>query len=101
MQEFQNIPSQGNQATVVTILPEIPPVRDHVLWSMFNTMYMNIFCLGLLALVFSIKSRDRKQLGDRSGAISYGSTARCMNIAATSLSILFCLATFIMVMIFI
>ncbi|XP_077316870.1 dispanin subfamily A member 2b-like [Lithobates pipiens] len=98
MQELQNIPSQPSQITVVTILPESPPVRDHLIWSLFNTMYMNILCLGLIALVFSIKSRDMKQLGDRSGALSYGSTARSMNIAATTLSVLFCIITIIIVM---
>lgn len=56
-QELRNIPSQQSQITVVTIVPEIPPVRDHLIWSLFNTMYMNILCLGLIALVFSVKVR--------------------------------------------
>nr|DBA17344.1 TPA: hypothetical protein GDO54_002809 [Pyxicephalus adspersus] len=87
--EFRNGPNQHIQSTVVTIMPEGPPVRDHFIWSLFNAMYMNFCCLGVLALVFSVKSRDRKVLGDKNGATSYGSTARSLNIAATVLSILF------------
>ncbi|KYO41601.1 hypothetical protein Y1Q_0006360 [Alligator mississippiensis] len=41
---------------------------------------MNFCCLGFFALAFSIKARDRKVLGDYSGAGSYGSTAKCLNI---------------------
>ncbi|XP_018418155.1 PREDICTED: uncharacterized protein LOC108791989 [Nanorana parkeri] len=86
--EFRNIPSQQVQTTVVTITPEGPRVRDHIIWSLFNAMYLNFCCLGVFALVFSVKSRDRKLLGDKNGATSYGSTARSLNIAATVLSIL-------------
>ncbi|XP_055505074.1 dispanin subfamily A member 2b-like isoform X1 [Leucoraja erinacea] len=64
------------------------PVRDHLPWSLFNLFYMNICCLGLTAMVFSVKSRDRKVVGDVEGALHYGSTARSLNIAATVLSIL-------------
>ncbi|XP_032894482.1 dispanin subfamily A member 2b-like isoform X1 [Amblyraja radiata] len=64
------------------------PVRDHLPWSIFNLFYMNICCLGLTAMVFSVKSRDRKVVGDVEGALHYGSTARSLNIAATVLSIL-------------
>ncbi|XP_018418156.1 PREDICTED: interferon-induced transmembrane protein 1-like [Nanorana parkeri] len=87
--EFRNIPSQQVQTTVVTITPEGPPVRDHIIWSLFNAMYLNFCCLGVFALVFSVKSRDRKLVGDKNGATSYGSTARSLNITATVLSILF------------
>ncbi|KAM4017166.1 dispanin subfamily A member 2b-like [Anomaloglossus baeobatrachus] len=86
--EFGSYPPQTVQSTVV-VMPQSPPVRDHIIWSLFNTMYLNFCCLGLLAFVFSIKSRDRKLHGDRSGAVSYGSTARSLNIASTVLSILF------------
>ncbi|XP_078271568.1 dispanin subfamily A member 2b-like [Rhinoraja longicauda] len=64
------------------------PVRDHLPWSIFNLFYMNICCLGLTAMIFSVKSRDRKVVGDVEGALHYGSTARSLNIAATVLSIL-------------
>ncbi|XP_073460781.1 interferon-induced transmembrane protein 1-like [Aquarana catesbeiana] len=99
--EFQNIPSPQIQSTVVTITPEVPAVRDHIIWSFFNAMYLNFCCLGFIALIFSVKSRDRKLLKDKHGAISYSSTARSLNIAATALSIVFTiiiLVTFIVQM---
>ncbi|KAM6460081.1 interferon-induced transmembrane protein 3 [Liasis olivaceus] len=64
------------------------PPRDHVLWSLCTTLYLNVFCLGFLALVFSIKARDRKVVGDYNGASSYSSTAKCLNIVALLLNIL-------------
>ncbi|XP_063800818.1 interferon-induced transmembrane protein 1-like [Pseudophryne corroboree] len=97
--EFRNSPGRQIQSTVVTIMPEAPPVRDHIIWSLFNTMYMNFCCLGLIALVFSVKSRDRKLLGDKSGAHSYGTTARSLNIAATTLSVLFVVVMIIIVIV--
>ncbi|XP_075043969.1 interferon-induced transmembrane protein 1-like [Mixophyes fleayi] len=97
--EFRNTPGQQIQTTVVTIMPEGPPVRDHIIWSLFNTIYLNFCCLGLFALIFSVKSRDRKLLGDKSGATSYGSTARSLNIAATTLSILTVVITIIIVIV--
>ncbi|NXO88694.1 IFM1 protein, partial [Certhia brachydactyla] len=73
-----------------TVLLEDPPVppRDHLVWSIFTTLYGNFCCLGLLALVFSVKSRDRKVLGDYSGARSYGSTAKYLNITAWVINII-------------
>ncbi|XP_075784466.1 dispanin subfamily A member 2b-like isoform X1 [Pelodiscus sinensis] len=62
--------------------------RDYVLWSLFNTVFFNVCCLGFLALVFSVKARDCKVLGDTSGAGSYGKTARKLNIAALVLGLL-------------
>ncbi|OCT83907.1 dispanin subfamily A member 2b isoform X4 [Xenopus laevis] len=79
---------QVSQSTVITVEDDEPPVRDHLVWSIFNTVYMNFCCLGFLALVFSVKSRDRKNVGDKQGAMSYSSTARGLNIATTILFIL-------------
>ncbi|NXP64485.1 IFM3 protein, partial [Chloropsis cyanopogon] len=67
--------------------PRPPPPRDHLVWSLFTTLYGNFCCLGLMAFVFSVKSRDRKVLGDYSGALSYGSTAKCLNITALVINI--------------
>ncbi|NXE00579.1 IFM1 protein, partial [Chaetorhynchus papuensis] len=68
--------------------PQPPePPRDHLVWSLFTTVYGNFCCLGLLAFVFSVKSRDRKVLGDYSGALSYGSTAKYLNITALVINI--------------
>lgn len=35
--------------------PPPPPPRDHLVWSLFTTLYGNFCCLGLLAFVFSVK----------------------------------------------
>ncbi|NWI40531.1 IFM1 protein, partial [Picathartes gymnocephalus] len=70
------------RSTTVLLEEPPPPPRDHLVWSLFTTLYCNFCCLGLMAFVFSVKSRDRKVLGDRSGAQSYGSTAKCLNITA-------------------
>uniref|UniRef100_A0A3B3CVI3 Uncharacterized protein n=1 Tax=Oryzias melastigma TaxID=30732 RepID=A0A3B3CVI3_ORYME len=79
------------------VLQSEPP-RDHIIWSIFCFFYSNPFCLGLAALVFSIKSRDRKMVGDLEGARHYGSTARCLNIAAT---IIVCITALIVIIVFI
>ncbi|NXC46187.1 IFM1 protein, partial [Penelope pileata] len=78
------------RSTVVAMeTPPPPPPRDHLAWSLCTTLYANVCCLGFLALVFSVKSRDRKVLGDYSGALSYGSTAKYLNITAQLLNIFF------------
>ncbi|NXL23201.1 IFM1 protein, partial [Setophaga kirtlandii] len=73
--------------TVMVEETQQPPPRDHLVWSLFTTLYGNFCCLGLLAFVFSVKSRDRKVLGDYSGALSYGSTAKYLNITALVINI--------------
>ncbi|KFQ95871.1 Interferon-induced transmembrane protein 3, partial [Nipponia nippon] len=70
------------------VQPEpVPAPRDFVLWSFFNAMFCNPLCLGFVALVFSIKSRDRKIARDPGAADSYGRTAKHLNIAACCLGI--------------
>ncbi|XP_037539006.1 dispanin subfamily A member 2b-like [Nematolebias whitei] len=86
------------QYTTVNIVAE--PPSDYVVWSICNFIYGNMFCLGLAAFIFSIKSRDRKVVGDHQGARHYSSTARCLNIWATVLNIiilLFCIILLISV----
>ncbi|XP_074697821.1 interferon-induced transmembrane protein 5-like [Strix aluco] len=61
-----------------------PPPRDHLVWSLFNTIYMNFCCLGFVALAFSIKARDRKVSGDVEAARRFSSKARCYNALATA-----------------
>ncbi|XP_074004734.1 interferon-induced transmembrane protein 1-like [Numenius arquata] len=65
----------------------VPNPQDFVLWSFFNAIYCNPFCLGFIALVFSIKSRDMKMAHDPAAAGSYGRTAKYLNIAALCLGI--------------
>uniref|UniRef100_UPI00398EB53F dispanin subfamily A member 2b-like n=1 Tax=Pristiophorus japonicus TaxID=55135 RepID=UPI00398EB53F len=81
-------PKEDGQMLATTVVPDVLPVRDHLPWSIFNFAFMNFCCLGFLALVFSVKSRDRKVVGDVEGARHYASTARSLNIATTVLSIL-------------
>ncbi|KAM7397055.1 hypothetical protein PAMP_020053 [Pampus punctatissimus] len=71
------------QHTTVNIPAELP--QDHIIWSLCNLVYCNPLCLGLAALIYSIKARDRKVAGDLVGARSYGATARCFNIVSTVL----------------
>ncbi|KAM6321753.1 dispanin subfamily A member 2b-like [Podargus strigoides] len=78
------------RSTIVPVEPPPPPPpRDHLAWSLCTALYANVCCLGFMALVFSIKSRDRKLLRDYSGALSYGSTAKYLNITALLLNIFF------------
>uniref|UniRef100_A0A8C9H7U6 Uncharacterized protein n=1 Tax=Piliocolobus tephrosceles TaxID=591936 RepID=A0A8C9H7U6_9PRIM len=58
-------------------------VPDHVILSLF----MNWCYLGFIAFTYSVKSRDRKMVGDLSGAQAYASTAKCLNICTLILAI--------------
>ncbi|XP_010354792.2 interferon-induced transmembrane protein 3-like [Rhinopithecus roxellana] len=60
---------------------------DHVVWSLFNTLFMNPCCLGFIAFASSVKSRDRKMVGDLTGAQACASTAKCLNIWALTVGI--------------
>lgn len=44
-----------SQSTTVTVEERPPPPRDHLVWSLFTTLYGNFCCLGLLAFFFSVK----------------------------------------------
>ncbi|XP_068253941.1 interferon-induced transmembrane protein 5 [Nyctibius grandis] len=68
--------------------PGSPPPRDHLVWSIFNTLYMNICCLGFVALAFSVKARDRRVAGDVEAARRFSSKAKCYNTLATAGSVL-------------
>uniref|UniRef100_A0A2I3HCL4 Interferon induced transmembrane protein 3 n=1 Tax=Nomascus leucogenys TaxID=61853 RepID=A0A2I3HCL4_NOMLE len=63
-------------STVIHIRSETS-VPDHVVWSLFNTLFMNPCCLGFIAFAYSVKSRQ-----------AYASTAKCLNIWALILGIL-------------
>uniref|UniRef100_A0A2K5LGZ7 Interferon-induced transmembrane protein 3 n=1 Tax=Cercocebus atys TaxID=9531 RepID=A0A2K5LGZ7_CERAT len=64
-------------STVIHIRSETS-VPDHVVWSLFNTLFMNPCCLGFIAFAYSMKSRDRKTVGDLTGAQAYASTAKSL-----------------------
>ncbi|KAL7857748.1 hypothetical protein AOLI_G00178500 [Acnodon oligacanthus] len=93
----ENLPLQGRagDGPVVISMPEEP--KDYIVWSMASLYFGNPFCLGLLAFYFSVKSRDRKMVGDVAGAKSYGSTACCINGWALALIILSIIISIIMV----
>ncbi|GAB0189552.1 dispanin subfamily A member 2b-like [Grus americana] len=72
------------------VRPEpVPSPPDFVLWSFFNAMFCNPFCLGFIALIFSVKARDRKIARDPAAAGTYGRTAKHLNVAALCLGIVF------------
>ncbi|XP_025142924.2 interferon-induced transmembrane protein 1 [Bubalus bubalis] len=79
--------SQAPMATTVINIRSDTAVPDHIVWSLFNTIFMNWCCLGFVAFAYSVKSRDRKMVGDITGAQSYASTAKCLNIWALVLGI--------------
>ncbi|EGW14476.1 interferon-induced transmembrane protein 3 isoform X1 [Cricetulus griseus] len=83
--------------TTVINMPREVAVPDHVVWSLFNTLFLNFCCLGFIAYAYSVKSRDRKMVGDVTGAQAYASTAKCLNISALVLSILMVVITIIAV----
>ncbi|XP_019375405.1 PREDICTED: interferon-induced transmembrane protein 5-like [Gavialis gangeticus] len=78
---------QDHSSTVITIGSSVVP-RDHLIWSIFNTIYMNFCCLGFVALAYSIKARDQKVAGDVEAARRFSSKAKCYNILAMVWSLL-------------
>uniref|UniRef100_A0A8C6SGP1 Uncharacterized protein n=1 Tax=Neogobius melanostomus TaxID=47308 RepID=A0A8C6SGP1_9GOBI len=84
-------PNSGQfQYSVLEVHREMP--KDHFIWSLLCFIYCNPCCLGLAALIHSVKARDRKVLGDIEGAHNYASTARTLNIIST---VLFCISVVI------
>uniref|UniRef100_A0A8C6H4A3 Interferon induced transmembrane protein 6 n=2 Tax=Mus TaxID=862507 RepID=A0A8C6H4A3_MUSSI len=75
-------------STVVCINSDVIQ-PDHITWSTFNTVFMNGCCLGFIAYIYSVKSRDRKMVGDMTGAQSHASTAKILNILALVISLIF------------
>ncbi|XP_064235009.1 interferon-induced transmembrane protein 3-like [Aotus nancymaae] len=73
-------------STIIHILSETS-MPNHVLWSLFNTLFMNC-CLGFIAFAYSVKSRDRKMVGDLTRAQAYASTTKCLNTWALILAII-------------
>ena len=47
--------ADGTAHTALTLGAPRPPPRDHLIWSVFSTLYLNPCCLGFLALAYSIK----------------------------------------------
>ncbi|KAB0359794.1 hypothetical protein FD754_003950 [Muntiacus muntjak] len=89
--------SQAPVTTTVINIRSETAVPDHIVWSLFNTIFMNCCCLGFVAFAYSVKSRDRKMVGDITGAQSYASTAKCLNICALVLGLLLIIILIIIV----
>ncbi|CAL8295912.1 unnamed protein product [Boreogadus saida] len=71
-----------DQDTVVTIVNPVEHPRDYVVWSICSFFHANPCCLGLAALIFSIKARDMKVTGDLQRARGYSKCALGFNVAA-------------------
>ncbi|XP_021258363.1 interferon-induced transmembrane protein 3-like [Numida meleagris] len=97
-----NMPSFGQNVinTVPVSSPPPPPPKDFVLWSLFNFVLCNPFCLGFCALSYSIKSRDRIIAQDLTGASSYGRTAKILNIVALCLGLLVTIISIVLVFLY-
>ncbi|KAM8970192.1 interferon-induced transmembrane protein 3-like [Sarcophilus harrisii] len=90
-------PGQDPASTIISVHSSEPPLKDFFVWSMFNTLYLNFCCLGFMALVFSVKARDRKLVGDLHAAQSYASTAKCLNICVLTIFLLLVVVTVVTV----
>nr|XP_034354935.1 interferon-induced transmembrane protein 1-like [Arvicanthis niloticus] len=82
----------GHISTPVTTttvnMPSEISTLDHVVWFLLNTLFMNFCCLGFIAYAYSVKSRDRKMVGDVIRAQTYASTAKCLNISSLIFTVL-------------
>ncbi|XP_032894481.1 dispanin subfamily A member 2b-like [Amblyraja radiata] len=63
------------------------PIKDHLIWSLFNAFYLNACCLGFLALIYSIKARDSKFVNNTRRARKFAAKAMGLNVAATLFSL--------------
>ncbi|XP_019748902.1 interferon-induced transmembrane protein 2-like [Hippocampus comes] len=79
---------QASGPTVVevnTVDENTPRPPDYIILSLFSFVYFgNPFCLGLAALICSIKARDRKVVGDLEAAQKHAYMAKRLNFLALS-----------------
>uniref|UniRef100_A0AAY5K8F5 Immediate early response 3-interacting protein 1 n=1 Tax=Esox lucius TaxID=8010 RepID=A0AAY5K8F5_ESOLU len=59
-----------------------------IFWSLWSLTHSNPCCLELLAVFYSIKSRDNKMVGDLDGARKQWEIARRFNIASLTLAVI-------------
>lgn len=52
-EDYLPAPSRKRERAPADLSSLLP--RDHLLWSIFNTIYMNLCCLGFAALAYSVK----------------------------------------------
>ncbi|XP_056399372.1 dispanin subfamily A member 2b-like [Hyla sarda] len=68
------------------VVPYQPPQKDYLVWSIINL----ICCclpLGIVALIFSIKTRDATHQNNTFLAAKHSGTAKNLNIAATVIGV--------------
>ncbi|XP_022363031.1 interferon-induced transmembrane protein 3-like [Enhydra lutris kenyoni] len=94
---MENPQSSAPKTTTVIDIQTEMPMRDHIVWSLFNTIFLNWCCLGFVAFAYSVKSRDRKMVGDMTGAQTYASTAKCLNTCALVLGLLLTITSIVIV----
>ncbi|MBN3326645.1 IFM5 protein, partial [Atractosteus spatula] len=75
-------------STVVNVGTPAKPPKDYLIWSICNTLYVNFCCLGFLALVYSVKARDQKVLGDLKAARDFSNKAKWYNILASGWNVI-------------
>ncbi|XP_076199429.1 interferon-induced transmembrane protein 5-like [Aptenodytes patagonicus] len=98
-----SIPLQppGRGATPAADPDRLP--RDYVVWSLFNVLLgyglAYLGCLCFPALVFSIKARDCKVLGDLEGARRHGARAKVLNIICSILMVLIVVAIIVVIIV--
>uniref|UniRef100_A0A3Q2PN15 Interferon induced transmembrane protein 5 n=2 Tax=Fundulus heteroclitus TaxID=8078 RepID=A0A3Q2PN15_FUNHE len=73
------------------------PPRDYLLWSLCNTFYVNFCCLGFMALIYSIKARDQKTLGNLQLAQECSDKAKWYNILAAGWNLLIPLLAIVLI----
>ncbi|XP_008852593.1 interferon-induced transmembrane protein 2-like [Nannospalax galili] len=81
-------PSSAPVMSTVVHIHNEAVLPDYITWSTFNTVFMNFCCLGFIAYAYSVKSRDRKMVGDVMGAQTFASTSKTLNLGATILSMI-------------
>ncbi|XP_030340930.1 dispanin subfamily A member 2b-like [Strigops habroptila] len=87
-----SIPLQPPGAGATPASDPVGQPRDYVLWSLFNVLLgYGLSCFGCFcfpALIYSIKARDCKVLGDVEGARQHGARAKALNIICSVLLVL-------------
>lgn len=56
-----------------------PRPHDYLVWSLVSVLFCNVFCLGFVALYYSLRCRDAYDSFDMNKAIYYSHKARSCN----------------------
>ncbi|UJR10383.1 hypothetical protein I4U23_014588 [Adineta vaga] len=73
---------QGVLVPGTLAIPQTAFIRDYLVWSIIN-VFLGGFLLGIVAVVFSILTRTRKQEGDLEGARTMSKITLVVNILIT------------------